>query len=115
MMPSRWALELCWAGWFKLAQRYPDQGPLGDAAWHWAVFWIDLKAFGVVASANHHGLRVALRMGPCAIFFPWPSVAVSAQRTWLNTVIRIAAHDLPGVALTIAADDEIADDLLRPA
>jgi hypothetical protein len=115
MMPSRLAFGLWWAGWFKLAQRYPDQGSLGDVAWHPALFWLDLKAFGAVASANQHGLRVAMSLGPCAVFFRWPDVAISAKRGWLNTVIRIRLPAFPAITLAIEADDDDADDLLRPA
>lgn len=120
MMPSQLALELlvfnlCWAGWVRLAQRYPDKGSLADVTWHWALFWIDLKAYGAIVSANHHGLRVAQSLGPCAVFFPWPDVAISARRGWFNTVISIGLPAIPRSTLTIAADDAVADDLLRPA
>jgi len=114
MMPSRWVIELLWAGWFKLAQRYPDQGSLDDVAWHRALFWIDLKAYGAVVSADHRGLRVAMSLGPCAVFFPWPDVAVSARRGWLNTVICIRLPAMPRTTLTINVADDVADELLRP-
>jgi hypothetical protein len=115
MMPSRLLFGLWSAGWFQLVRRYPDKGSLCDVAWHPALFWLDIKPFPVIASANQHGLRVALSLHPDAIFVPWPDAAISAKRGWLSTVIRIRLAASPGVALVIDADDEAADDLLRPA
>jgi hypothetical protein len=42
-------------------------------------------------------------------------VAISAKRGWLDTVIRIRAPEFSPMTLAIEADDDIADDLLRPA
>jgi hypothetical protein len=87
---------------------------LVDVAWHPALCWLDIKVVRVVASANQHGLRLAHSLHSHAIFVPWPDAAISAQRGWLNTLIRIQLPASPGLTLTIEADDEAADDLLRP-
>ncbi|MCI0358683.1 MAG: hypothetical protein L0211_09390 [Planctomycetaceae bacterium] len=102
-------------GWFELAQQYPDQGSLVDVAWHPAMCWLNLKAFRALASANQHGLRVALSLHADAFFVPWPDAAISARRGWQYTVIRIRLPASPGMTLAIVADDQAADDLLRPA
>ena len=114
MLPSRFAFGPSSAGWFQLERQYPDQGSLVDVAWHPALCWLDIKVFHVVASANQHGLRLALSLHPNAIFIPWPDASISAHRGWLNTLIRIQLPASPGLTLVIEADDEVADDLLRP-
>jgi hypothetical protein len=115
MMSSRWVFGHWSAGWFELAQQYPDQGSLVDVAWHRALCWLDLKPFPALASANQHGLRLALTLHPDAFFVPWPDAGISARRGWLYTVINLRLAASPGMALAIVADDQAADDLLHPA
>ena len=42
-------------------------------------------------------------------------MTISAKRGWLDTVIRIRAPEFSPLTLAIEADDDVADDLLRPA
>jgi hypothetical protein len=114
MIPSQLAFDVWNVGWFQLARQYPDQGSLNDVAWHRTLCWLDRKGCSVIASANQRGLRLALSLTAYAVFVPWPEGIISAKRGWLNTVIRIQLPAAGGMMLTIAADDEAADDLLRP-
>jgi hypothetical protein len=114
MMPSQTTFGLLWAGWLKLARRYPDQGSLADVAWHSALCWRNHKAFMALVSANEQGVRVAISCSAFAMFFPWSEVAVSAKRGWFTTLIYLRPREVSDTELAIEADDHVADDLLRP-
>jgi hypothetical protein len=112
-----------------LAWHYPDRGQIHESNWYNAILNIETMAdgwlgwlinlprgaqpFGAVLSANSDGLRVVVSWDEFVVFIPWVEAALSAERGWPATVVRLKTAAVPSLALVFNLDDAAADQLLR--